>query len=71
MTTTILFLIACWGWFCLVNLEENPVTGFLVAFWLIPTVFVVSSVGRGCENIIWLLNEFLERCVELESGGEE
>lgn len=51
MIALTLFLIAAWGWFCLVNFTDGaPLTGFLFLPLLLPVLLVLEAVRYAANS---------------------
>ena len=58
MTTAILFIIAAWGWYCLVEFSDgSPIAGFILIPTVMPLVIALTLVGRACNSVLGVLAE--------------
>lgn len=69
VTEAILFIIAAWGWYCLVEFSEGaPLAGFILIPTLMPFVVVLTLVRRACSFALCWLNEAFLFAADLEQG---
>lgn len=70
MLALILFLIAAWGWFCLVNFTDHntPITAFVLLPILLPAHVLLECVHRAARSTRDVLEDVASASVHWENS---